>query len=405
MSRPHRTARLPLLALALPLAAACIDGDPATPDARAPIADASALLPDAASAPDAGPAPRFTLDLLPAGNHAGMIVGFNAEMPVITAVEADARWQQAIAAGMRVGRVQIDWIDLEPSPSNYAVDELRELLEPLSDDGLSVFLTFHSLAEESDEYALPTDLAGKAFDDPEVLARYRAVLDWVVPMMVEHGGFAISVGNELGNFLDDLPATEQTERARQVRAFVAAARDHVHSIEPRMAVTISVREHFTVELEAPYLAELIAETDFATFNWYCNNDRGFDNETDPEKILEDLDVLLKVAGDREIVIQEFGCPAGHDDRPSKIGATPELQRQFYDVVLARLDTEPRLRAVIAFQLVDWGGTSLEVTVQTLRDEGLHDLADQYEESLGTLGFIRYADGVARPAWQVFLDAL
>ncbi len=101
-----------------------------------------------------------------------MIVGFNAEMPVVTAVEVDVRWQQAVAAGMRVGHVQVDWVDFEPRPNEFDETALREVLEPLSDDGLAIFLTFHSLAEESNTFALPADLAGRPFDDPEVLARY-----------------------------------------------------------------------------------------------------------------------------------------------------------------------------------------------------------------------------------------
>jgi len=231
------------------------------------------------------------------------------------------------------------------------------------------------------------------------------VLDEVIPMLVEHGGFAISVGNEVGNYLDDVPDADRPERVRQVRAFVAAARAHIHGIDARVGVTLTIREHFTVEVGAPYLDDLMAETDVATFNWYCNNDRGLDNEVDPAQMLQDLDALLAAAGDREIVIQELGCPAGYDDRPSLIGATPQLQRLFYTTVLAKLAAEPRLRAVFAFQLVDWGGAALAAAIQPLRDEGFEAFADQYEESLGTVGLLRLVDGSERPAWEAWLDAL
>lgn len=79
------------------------------------------------------------LPLLATGNHLGLIIGFNASHPVATEQSITQHWHQAINAGMRSGRVQMDWLALEPQPGVYHLQELTSQLKWLSDAGSSPF--------------------------------------------------------------------------------------------------------------------------------------------------------------------------------------------------------------------------------------------------------------------------
>ncbi|MFO7969952.1 MAG: hypothetical protein R6U15_07595 [Candidatus Izemoplasmatales bacterium] len=59
------------------------------------------------------------IPLLEGDNRIGIIEGFNPSNPDATTDSIEARWNEAINTGMTVGRLQIDWPELEPSPSTY----------------------------------------------------------------------------------------------------------------------------------------------------------------------------------------------------------------------------------------------------------------------------------------------
>jgi hypothetical protein len=359
--------------------------------------------------------PSNDLALLPGGNYLGMIVGFNATHPIATATAIDVRWREALTKGMKIGRIQLDWVDLEPRAGTYEKDELRERLQLLADDNLAPFLSVIGI--EGDE-AFPADLAPRiksgelAFDSPEVIDRYARLMAWVIPMLVEHRGWAIAVGNEPGNFIETLaPAAREAVTGQAIR-FVEAARTTIHGIEARMAVTITVSEGLNpievqegVDLEVPFLAAV----DFASYNFYGfrlegNNIR---TETDPARIRARIDAMMTKAGDRPVVVQELGAHAGPDTGTSLTGASPATQQEFFETVFAELENRPRFRAAFVFQLVDWDPDLVdEYYSGPFRAEGVPEpFIRQYAESLETVGLLRFADGSPRPAWNTFLSAL
>ncbi len=352
---------------------------------------------------DGAPDPS-ELPLLAPGNHLGIIVGFNAALPPATTVQVEARWDEAVAAGMRLGRVQVDWGDLEPRRGEYRQDELEEPLRDLSQDALQPFLLLDAF-----DSSKPADLQERldsgdlTYGDPEVIDRFGALLDWAVPMLVSHGGWVISVTNEPGNLLDDLDPAARERRTGELLDFFAAARARVHRLEPGLAMTVTIREQETAN-ELPFLAVV----DVASFNFYCSRFAAdLAVESDPDRIRGYLDGMLAAAGELPVVIQELGCHAGWEERPTVTGATAELQQRFYEVVLAELSSRPRLRAAVVFQLVDWDPALVEAFYsEPFRQAGLPEsFIEEFAESLETVGLLRFEDGSARPAWDAFLDAL
>ena len=347
------------------------------------------------------------LPLLAPGNHVGMIVGFNPSAPPATAAAIEARWDEAMAAGMRIGRVQIDWVDIEPLANEYDLAEIEEQLDALFDDGLQQFLLLTTF--DSEGSLAPPDLRARiasgeiGYDHPEVVERFGSLLDRVVPMLVSRGGWVLAIANEPGNVLDDLDAATRQRVTGELLEFFAAARARIHAIEPGLAMTVTIREQEPAN-ELPFLDVV----DVVSYNFYCGR---FDNdlavETDPARIRGFIDAMLATAGNRPVIFQELGCHAGWEDRPSPTGATPEQQRQFFEVVFAEIENRPRLRATVVFQLVDWDPALVEEHYsRPFREAGLPEsFIQQFAESLESVGLLRYEDGSVRPAWASFVDAL
>jgi hypothetical protein len=98
---------------------------------------------------------------------------------------------------MTVGRLQIDWPELEPSPSTYDMISFEQRLAEMQAQGLQTFLLIS--AYDSGEPVVPDDLQNQDFDDPEFIQRFKNLMDWVIPLLVEYDGFLISISNEAEN--------------------------------------------------------------------------------------------------------------------------------------------------------------------------------------------------------------
>lgn len=367
-------------------------------------ADGSGSADDSSGSDTSGGAVVDPLELLEPGPHLGMIVGFEAPAPG-TETEVDGRWNEAIAAGMDVGRIQIDWADLEPTPGVYELEDLVQQLESLQSDGLQVMVTLSTL--DSLEYTLPEDLedpevelglvGGIAFDDPVITDRFAALLDVVVPLVVDHGGFLITVGNEPDNHFEQQPGL-----ATEVAGFVAAARDHAATLDPALAISMTLT-YGSVDTHEVSQA-IIDEVPVATFNLYCQGEDGSVQE--PEMVAPRVAAMLEVVGDKPVVIQELGCPAGYEDGTTTIDGDLDKQARYFQAFAEQMQADDRLRAAFVFQMLDWSPSLAELFAQELAALGFGQaVIDLFTESLSTTGLCRWQDVSCRPAWDSVLDAI
>jgi len=351
------------------------------------------------------------LPLLPLGNHLGMMVSYD-KLPAETAKSVKSRWKEALAAGMQVGRVHLSWAELEPRPGKYDLSDLRERLDLLEQDGLAAFVLVETI--DSEEYTLPPDLMDPndntklannlKLDDPAILDRFQKLLDRIVPEMVSRGTWLLSVGNEPDNTLDDLEngSLESIEYWDAIVGFTRSARDHVRTLDSRLAVTMTLTQR-GLELGRTNYGQLIDVVDVAAFNYYCQDVNFMVH--DVSIVRTEIAQMLAVADGRSIVFQELGCPAGYAGRPSVVHGTPEVQQHFLTLVADELHREPRLRAAFWFTMVDWSPKFTKLSTAPIRNEGFAEFADKFEESLRTCGLVHYENGKPRPAWDAFLAAL
>lgn len=334
--------------------------------------------------------PAASLPLLSEGNKLGMIVGFNASNPPATTDSIEARWEEAIDAGMSVGRLQIDWPELEPEEGQYDRDVLENALEDLADQGVEIFLTVS--AYDSDGPVVPTYLEGNDFDNGLFQERFNLLMDWVVPMLRQYNGWVIAISNEPDNAFGD-----DARLADQIIDFLQNSREHIHGIEEDMAVTVTMNEG---NLE-PFPREtrmIAAESDVVSLNYYG---------TEPEpgepfsqaNLQAEVDEMLEFSGEKSIIFQELGMYSGS----TLMNSSEEIQADFFEAFFTRMEQEPRLRAAVVFQLVDWEPATTEIILDFLRAENVsEDFVNEYGEVLNTLGLIKHETGESKLAWDVLI---
>ncbi|AWW72973.1 hypothetical protein CD351_00875 [Erythrobacter sp. KY5] len=353
--------------------------------------------------PTPSPNSAASLPRLPAGPHLGMITGFDPLGAARSQIAQDS-YAQARAAGASIGRVQIDWADLEPAQGQYDADALAEAFADPNLDGMNVVVLVSTL--DSDGLTLPSYLqdgndlrSGLTLASPEVTDAFAAFLGWLGPQLQQRDVWLLSIANEPLGPIEDGRATEA-----DAVTFYSNAMDQWNTEMPEIGVTAT----FTIggPAQIPNLFEAVrSRADIVSFNYYClTADLFVTGQADWEARLAQMKAD---AGDREIFLQELGCPVGYGPSggPSVIGGSLDNQAAFFEFFGETFATDPQMRAATAFQLFDWSPELAAMSAEPLRDAGLPAFADRFEEWLATVGLRRWSDGSERPAWSVWLDQL
>ncbi|MES9972373.1 MAG: hypothetical protein ABW092_20260 [Candidatus Thiodiazotropha sp.] len=330
-----------------------------------------------------------------------MYTSFNPTQPAATDTAMQQKWDDAIDAGMQVARIQVDWSGLEPLPSQYDRSELEEKLIEMEDSGLQPFVLISTI--DSEGYTIPEDLTdsgsetglvnGIHFDDPVILERFENLLDWAVPLITEHGGWALAVGNEPGNYIIDNPLEEE-----HIVNFLAHARAYSHAIDDQLAITMTIA-YWNSEQGHVFHTPLIENSDFVSINYYAIDTQSYFDDS-PISINNEIDQIISLAGEKYIVFQELGASAGYDTTTSLMNASETKQAEFFETFFTRMNNEGLLKAAFIFQLVDWDPVLVDTYYnQPLTAAGLpQDFILRFVESYETMGLIRYSDGSQRAAW-------
>jgi hypothetical protein len=375
----------PLLALLLVtlIAAAC--GNPASTPGAATVE------------PSPGPetSEAAGLPLLAPGTH----VGISYADPAPEAAEVlDRAFGETIEAGADAYKLSLAWATLEPSPGGVDTAFLEVSLKILASADLTPYLVIKTI--DTVALALPSDLVdptdpdrladGRHFDDPAIQARFNALLDQVVPLLVEYGGFFVAVGNEIDPWL-----TAHPDEAHPFLEFVAASRAHVRSIEPKMGVGANMT-YSGVMGGFPHAEAFLVVSDAASFSYYPLNDDF--TPRSPDAVADDIAAMVELAGERPVLIQELGYPSGYLPAPHNNSST-ELQRRFVENVFDAALAYPQVRFISFQHLADWQDNECDAFLDYYGSD-----APLFREYLCSLG-LRQATGEPKPAYAEFLAGL
>ena len=289
--------------------------------------------------------------------------------------------------------------NLEPAPGEIDTAGLESGLEALASLGLRPYLSIPTI--NTVKLTLPADLMtadeyeladGRHFDDPVIVERFARLLDAVVPLLVEHGGFFLSAGNEVEGWLEQRP-----EEVPGFVAFVAASREYAHNLAPGLGVGATIT-HGGIARGVPFVGDLLAVSDALAVTYYPLHDDF--TVRDPSVAAADLEEIIAAAGDLPVLFQEVGYPSGAAP-DAQNGSSAELQRQFFSGFFAAMREQPQVRFASVLQLADWSAAECDAFVRYYSGLDAFPALHEYLCSLG----LRAADGTPKPAYEVFLNAV
>lgn len=355
--------------------------------------------------------PVTSIPNLTSGPHLGYIVGFDALNAQQTA-NADARFSEAVAAGMRISRVQLGWDELETARGVFDQNLLTSVLGEATVAGQQPFFSLSTL--DTSVLTIPSDLltsdgstlaTGLTIDGPEITARFQVFLDWLIPELLAYNIWGLAIANEPSTLFETISQQEITN-------FLISGVDHANALTSQIAITVTIAGGADNNPETiGFISDLIPYLDIASFNFYCLASDTL--QTTNQAAWQDaVDTFVLRAQNRPIFFQELGCPAGWGDlggsvvTPQQtINATPTIQAEFFQFMFDQIKTRDEFRAATIFQLNDWSPELARAFSDFLIDEGDVVAAARLEEWLATIGLCRWSDGTCREAYDVFIASL
>lgn len=388
------------------------------------LAILSALVVCAPLAKDsAAQAPANSTPLLPNdGLHLYTHEAFEAFDPQTTSAVA-GRYAELVDAGMDTTRYLFDWRDLEPAPGVYDIDLVIDSMDYRATQGIRRHFVNLVVLDSGGPVVPPyiEDLVntGVAWDDPRISNPFASLLDAVVPAMLERGMFVLALSNEPGGYYEDYPGP-----AASFDAFLRAAIDHAHAIEPALDCTVV----FAGPTD-PAIPDLMSLVDVAAFNTYFYFPRtdstctieGFPlplyaadpasrNDAFGSAAASKLDALIAAADGKPIHIQEIGQSTGWDDAPRTLGPFASLrnQRAIHLALYKALDARrAHFRTVCQWTLNDHTEEGMRYLTDPLLAAGLPACyVENIGEIFGPTGLVR-SDPTAskKPAFDDFKAAV
>ncbi len=353
------------------------------------------------------------MPLLPAGQYYSFETGFNIDNPRRIRRAIRRLQDEATQAGMRVKPLEAGWPDIERREGRYNLREFEEQLRSYNEEGWRPLVFIRVI--DSDDVTIPEYLKGT--DDamslneidvssPRIIARYNALMDRVVPLVRQYNGFAIMISNEPDNFLIPYP-----QLTGQVLQFFTAARDHIHSIDPNMAVGVALSNGFDHDddrdrIRGPlnFHTAIIDAMDVAVYNMYCQR---VSIRRQAASVQSRIASRIRAAKGKDVIFQEVGCPSDGES-----GLSLEHQRNFFEQYFAAI-SNTSVRVAIVFQLVDWTQGTIEFYADALRPimesepafRENPDLIFVFLDQLSSIGVVDAATGEPKPAWFEFMKAL
>lgn len=281
--------------------------------------------------------------------------------------------------GCNGGVLSHSWPSLELKPGQLTLDELKGAV--MFNEGRRLFLGIQVVNTTVKE--LPADVSGLAFDDPQLIERFKSLLDGLAPLLRSRVRY-LSIGNETDVYLAMHP-----EELKPFQMFLEAARKHARSISSDLVVGTTLTD---AAVGNQQFVDLVQNMD-AHFLTYYHGQHGLDGQfKDPSSTKSDLVALLGKLDDRPVCFQEIGYPA-HEAISS-----PTAQAEFVSGVFdAWEESGDRIAFVNYFMLYDFPASVVEDQVSYY---GVTEGQESLVQFLSSLG-LHEVDGTARPAWSVF----
>jgi hypothetical protein len=292
-----------------------------------------------------------------------------------------AALQKVLSAGARMMRYSARWSDIETAPGVYSLTALQNAIGFAATNHLSLAVTLRPI--DSNQIAMPVDLAGRALDDPLVVSRFQAMLRALAAEFNSSVKW-VHLGNEVNIYLSLNPSATSS-----FLTLYNAGASTLKSINSSISVgvTFSYSAYWynnTAFLAVSPVCDHIAFTHYPVrpdFTVY-----------DPGAAKSDFGEMISAANGKPVIITEIGYPSS-----ATSGASAAAQEAYFSNVFDALQTlGGYVTAANFFQLSDMPTATVNHLVNYYGDS---DPA-AFGGYLGTLGVVD-ATGANKPAWSTF----
>jgi hypothetical protein len=285
----------------------------------------------------------------------------------------------ALDAGLEFIELPLAWDSIETAPGRYQSNILTIANAFFSARDVKVFLTVNPI--DTNNLRMPADLKNKAFDDPEVIDRYRRLLDYVF----EHAGQLDLIGFGIGNEIDAYLANHKS-RWKQYQKFYEAGRQYVKNKRPELKVGTKAMMYGHIFNHTTDLQEMNRNSDLIMVTYYPLKD-GFRVHA-PSVVHDHFKRLTTIYAGKPISMLEAGYPTS-----SYLGSSEDKQVELIRELFAAWDNH---RSRILHMNFMW--------LHDVSDSKLKEFEKYYRisskafiEFLATLGLRTY-DGKDKPAF-------
>lgn len=314
--------------------------------------------------------------LRPAASHnpsAGRLLGID-----VSSAEGenyDQAFELARQTGMQFTSLSVAWDEIEPRPGEFAPDPnwlaVANSYYPVQ--GVPLALTITPI--DTNRIRLPDDLEGRAFDDPQVIARFERLLDYVFMQLPDVELCVLAIGNEVDAALgSDAGAWER------YRTFFQATAAYARGLRPGVPVGVKVTMAGLTGEARSRAQALNTDADLVLVTYYpLDSDFGVRS---PDVVQADLAKLASVYPGRAIGIIEAGYPSS-----ALLGSSEALQAEFVRQIFRAWESRAAQIAMLNFT---WLTDAPEASVEAWKEYyGLDD--PRFAAYLATLG-LRRSDG-------------
>ncbi len=292
------------------------------------------------------------------------------------------------ATGVDFFYYSVPWKDFEVADGQYRSAPLRSLLTTLEGLGIRTYVNLHTI--ETNQRAVPADLATADFASLDMTARLDDAVDTLLQISREHPLVALALGNEVDVYFGAHP-----DEFASFRALFARERTRIHEARPGLPVGVATTSPIA-NANAVWGDSLNALADLAIYTYYPFQSGSDFVHRPPATLDGDLITMRMRAAGKPFALQEIGYSSSAVNSPDSTHAD-SLQADFVRRFRAWQRTAARSECLFASWFLY---TDLPpAVVDTLtRFYGLD--TPGFRGYLSGLG-LKHADGTPKPSWNAW----
>ena len=329
----------------------------------------NAIQPPAPPPVFAAPCPRVGIDANPVANG-----DFSDEGHAAAA-------RQAFAAGARFAHISATWAELEPNPSTYSFSKIDNWTSFARTNGMDLALTIRTV--DTTALSLPSDLRGRAINDPAVIARFQSLLSALAPRLNANVKW-INLANEIDIYFStngsSLPAFQQ---------FYAAGASRLKAAAPGVSVGV-VFSYSAYSYNNAVFQSFSPAVEHIAFTYYPI--RSDFSVRDPGVAASEIAEMAALSGSKKLLLTEIGYPSS-----TVLGSSLDKQAAFSTAVFDAIQKQGgHIVGASFFQMSDMPPATVNFLVSYYPTSN----SQAFGAFLGSLGAWDPA-GTPKPAWSTF----